>query len=109
MTLVRNARVRAVLAAAALAIVLAVPSAANAWWRGGWGIGIGIAPVVPVYPPPVYYYPPPAYYPPPVYTPAPAGQACYAGPYVCPLDRPSPVGAPCSCPTNNGRAGGQVG
>ena len=31
----------------------------------------------------------------------PAGQACYAGPYVCPLEAPSPVGAPCSCPTNN--------
>jgi len=52
--------------------VAAIPSKAEAWWRGGWccgvGIGIYVPPVVvapPVYAPPVYYAPPPAYYPPP--------------------------------------------
>ena len=51
--------------------VAAMPSPANAWWRGGIGIGVDLPPVVvapaPVYaPPPVYYAPPPAaYYPPP--------------------------------------------
>lgn len=93
------------LVAAAFAIV-AVPAPAFAWRHGGWGPGvfIGIVPPV-VVAPPGYYYAPPAYY----YAPQPAGQACYAGPYVCPLDQPGPMGAPCSCPTNTGRAGGRIG
>ncbi|MBD0274570.1 MAG: hypothetical protein ICV73_21895 [Acetobacteraceae bacterium] len=33
----------------------------------------------------------------------------YAGAYVCPADRPGPAGAPCSCPTNTGRARGRIG
>jgi hypothetical protein len=105
---------RSILAAVALAAVVSIPSAAHAWWRGGWGIGFGFAPFY--YPPPVYvappvYYPPPAAYPPAAYPQqGPAGPACYAGPYVCPLDKAAPQGSPCSCPTNNnGRAGGQVG
>jgi hypothetical protein len=67
-------RVGSVAVAAGLAAVgvAAMPHNANAWWRGGVGVGIWFPPVVvapPVYaPPPVaYYYPPPPayYYPPP--------------------------------------------
>jgi hypothetical protein len=67
------------------------------------------------YPPPVYYPPPPAYYaPPPAYyaqpqqtysqAPAPggAGQMCYAGPYVCPMEHPTAAGANCYCLGNGG-------
>ena len=50
----------------------AMPHQANAWWRGGVGIGIWVPPVVvapPVYAaPPVVYAPPayaPGYYAPP--------------------------------------------
>jgi hypothetical protein len=65
-------RLGTVAAVAGLALVgmAAVPHHAEAWWRGGVGVGIWVPPVVvvpPVYaPPPVAYYaPPPAYYPPP--------------------------------------------
>lgn len=120
------------LAAAAVLAALAMPSAAQAWWRGG--LFFGFPPFAPyVYaPPPIVYGPPPMVYAPPVYAPpgyppppgyqsAPTyappaqagqgqpGQACYAGAYVCPLDAPLPAGAACSCPTNTGRAGGRVG
>jgi hypothetical protein len=44
--------------------VAAVPHEANAWWRGGYGVGIWVPPVI-VAPPPVYYAPPPVYYAPP--------------------------------------------
>ena len=45
----------------------AVPTPANAWWRGGgWCCGVGI------YIPPVVVAPAPVYVPPPVYAPAPA-------------------------------------
>jgi hypothetical protein len=77
-------------------------------------VGIGIPFFGPgFYGPPAYYPPPPMYYPPPpvVYAPpqsyAPgsggAGQACYAGPYVCPMDRPATTGAGCYCPGNGGQ------
>jgi hypothetical protein len=72
------------------------------------------------YPPPVYY-PPPAYYPPPpAYYPAPypaypppagraiAGQACYAGGTVCPMERPVTPGSGCYCTTAQGRAWGRA-
>jgi hypothetical protein len=73
------------------------------------------------YPPPVYYPPPPVYYapPPPVYYTPPqqsyvppppvaadgssAGQACNAGAYVCPMDRPVASGGSCYCPGNSGQ------
>lgn len=61
------------------------------------------------YPPPVYYPPPPVYYTPPqVYTPAPItggaeGQACHAGPYVCPMERSVAPGGACFCIGNNGQ------
>jgi len=96
---------RAVLAAAGIAAALLPPAPARAWWRGG-GVFLGFN--VPLYAGPPAYYPPSAYYPPPpVY--APAGQACYAGPYMCQTDRPTPIGGPCSCPTGHGRAFGRTG
>jgi hypothetical protein len=60
----------AVVAGLAAVSVAAMPHNANAWWGGGYGVGIWVPPVVvapPVYaPPPVAYYPPPPpYYPPP--------------------------------------------
>jgi hypothetical protein len=84
-------------------------------------VGIGIPFYGPGFypPPPVYYPPPPIYYPPPpvVYAPPPAysppqnyspgpsggGQTCYAGAYVCPMDRPVATGAGCYCPGNDGQ------
>jgi hypothetical protein len=68
----------------------------------------------PGYYPGPYYYPPPAYYPPPppvVYAPpqayapahAGAGQMCYAGAYVCPMDRPVATGGGCYCLGNGGQ------
>jgi len=61
--------VAAVVGLAAVGIA-AMPHDANAWWRGGYRVGIWVPPVVvappPYYPPPVAYVaPPPAYYPPP--------------------------------------------
>ena len=80
-------------------------------------IGLGVPFYGPgYYPPPVYYPPPPVYYaPPPVYyapppptiyaqppqnysqAPGGPGQTCYAGPYVCAMDRPTATGASCYC------------
>ena len=81
----RIAAVGAVAGLAALGVA-AMPSQANAWWRGpGFGISLWVPPVVvapaPVYaPPPVYHAPPPAYYaPPPAYYGAPPA-AYYGGP-----------------------------
>jgi hypothetical protein len=90
-----------------------------------FGFGLGVPLGVPYYfgPPPVYYPPPPVIYaPPPVYytpppqayapqgyAPAPnlgqsaARQSCYAGPYMCPMDRPVQPGATCWCPGNGGQ------
>jgi hypothetical protein len=77
------------------------------------GVGIGVPFPGFYYPPPVYFPPPPVYFaPPPVvyappqtFTPAPqaAGQACYAGPYVCPMDRPVATGGSCYCLGNGGQ------
>ncbi len=82
---------------AALAVasmtVAASPSQARVF------IGIGV-------PPPVYYTPPPAQSAAaPAYSPAPSGegQSCYAGPYVCPMDRPVASGGPCYCIGNGGQ------
>jgi hypothetical protein len=88
------------------ALILALPTASHAFWRGG--VFIGVPPVV-VGPP--IYYPPPVYYVPPVlYGPAPPGQSCYAGAYICPLTAPAAVGEPCSCRANNGgRVSGRAG
>ncbi len=104
---------------------LLFPASAHAWWRGG--VYFGFPPVViappPAYyyaPPPVYYAPPPVYASPPSYSPpayaygapsnsaqAPAGQACYAGPWVCPLERPAASGSSCYCSANGERVWGR--
>jgi hypothetical protein len=75
-----------------LAGVLALGGAAAAQghWRGGGFVG-----AVPY----GHYHPPP----PPV-----AEEGCYAGAYVCPLDRPAVVGEPCGCPTAQGTAWGRA-
>ena len=92
-----------ILTVAAMFAAFAAPSQAQAWWRGGWGWGPPVV-IVPYVAPPVYYAAPPV-----AYYSRPSGQACYAGPYVCPLDQAGPVGSPCSCPTNgNTRSRGQV-
>lgn len=113
---------RRILLAALAASPLLLPPPAEA--RGGVFLGFGVGvPVYPAYPyfPPAYY--PPAVYPaypgyaapypvaPPPYVPVrPAGQSCYAGAYVCPLDRPVAAGDACSCPARGGqRAWGRVG
>jgi hypothetical protein len=96
------------LPALAVAALLAVPSDAQAWWRGhGWhgGFVVGVVPAPLVIGPPAYYYPPPVYYAPP---PGP-GTACYAIGFTCPLQQPGPRGAPCSCPMNRGKVGGTIG
>jgi hypothetical protein len=105
-----------VLAMLASVGVALIPAPAQAWWHGGIFIApvpFVLPPVAPYYPP--YYPPPPPYYvaPPPAsyatpYGDSGPGQSCYAGPYVCPLDRASPIGAPCTCPTNTGRVAGNV-
>ena len=122
-----NTARRILLAAALAASPLLLSPSAEA--RGGVFLGFGVGvPVYPAYPyyPPGYY--PPAYYPPTVYpaypgyaapypvappayvAPRPAGQACYAGAYVCPMDRPVAAGDACSCPAQGGqRAWGRVG
>jgi hypothetical protein len=98
-------------AVAALAAgMLLVPGKAEAWWNRGYGGGgfMLFGPPI-VVGPPVYYAPPPVYYSQePAYPPPPPGQTCYAGPYICPLDRPTPAGADCYCPTNDGRAYGRA-
>jgi hypothetical protein len=77
-------------------------------------VGIGIPFYGPGFYPPPYYYPPPppVYYAPPppvVYAPPQAsvpvgsGQACYAGAYVCPMDRPAATGGSCYCLGNGGQ------
>lgn len=120
----RRSFVAAVLAAGAL---LASIPVAQARVFVGFGFGFGFPafgpyypysyypPPVVVAPPPVVYAPPPVAYgpygPPVAYAPPGYGVAprCFAGAYVCPLDRPGVVGGPCSCPTNTGRAPGRVG
>jgi hypothetical protein len=53
------------------------------------------------YPPPLSNQPQ-AYQTPPNYGSPSTGQSCQAGGYVCPLERPAPAGAACSCPSNRG-------
>jgi hypothetical protein len=97
---------------AALMLLVAVPAQARVFI----GVGIpfyapGFYPAPYYYPPPVYYAPPPVVYAPPqqnysqVPTPLPAGagQACYAGSYTCPMDRPVAAGGSCYCLGNGGQ------
>ena len=103
-----SSRLRPLAAAAAIGAALAFPSAAQAH-RAFFGFGFGF-PGFYAAPPPFLFPPPPVTYlpPPAVQAPAPATR-CSAGDYVCPPDRPGPAGAPCSCPTNTGRARGRIG
>jgi hypothetical protein len=93
------------------------------WWPGvAFGFGLGAIAAAPYwYPPPVYFAPPPVVYAPPqaFFQPPPqafgqapgggGGQSCFAGAYVCPMDRPVATGASCACPGNNGqRVGGRA-
>ena len=80
------------------------------WWPGvAFGLGLGAIAAAPYYyaPPYFYYSPPQTYYQPPPqgYSQAQGGggQSCYAGAYVCPMDRPVATGANCYCPGNNGQ------
>ena len=70
MSIFRRLGVAAAFTGLVAAGLTAMPHAANAWWRGGWGVGVVLPPVVvapPVYvPPPVYVAPAPVYAPPPV-------------------------------------------
>jgi hypothetical protein len=86
-----------------------------------FGVSVGLAPCAqarvfigfgfPFYIGSPAYYPPPIYYPPPAPRPAaPSGQSCYAGAYVCPMDRPVASGSACYGLSNDrthipGRAG----
>jgi len=92
-------RLAGVVLAMATVLVAGVASAQPRWGGSlqfGWG-------------PPVYHYPPPYYVVPHHPPPAPiAGEGCYAGPYVCPLEGPARVGMPCSCPTAQGQAWGRA-
>ncbi len=115
MTATRSALFRAALLALAGATLL--PAGAQAYWRGGFFFGLpGVYlappfgyPYPPVYSPaPLYMAPPPAYSMPFDGGPPPAGQACYAGRWVCPLDRLTPIGDACSCPGNGGRIWGRA-
>lgn len=94
------------LALAAMAAALAATGAAEAHWRGGGGVYVGIAP--PLYAPAYPYYRPHHYSPPAYYAPPAATEGCYAGAYVCPLDGPAAVGMPCACPTGRGQAWGRA-
>jgi hypothetical protein len=116
MQFLRRATVAVALCAAMVGLA-AGPAHARIWVGIGipfYGYGPGYYPGPYYYypPPPVYYTPPPpvVYAPPQAYSPAPAaaprdgaGQACYAGPYVCPMDRPVATGAGCYCPGNGGQ------
>ncbi|HWL80897.1 MAG TPA: hypothetical protein VNR89_08090 [Roseomonas sp.] len=114
--------IRLLLAALLLTLATAPVMARGGIWFG-FGGGYAYPPPYgwprPYYPRPYpYYYGPPYYGPPSYYVvppvpysrPPPYGWACYAGPYVCRLDRPVPLGAPCSCPAGGGtQAWGRVG
>jgi hypothetical protein len=91
------------------------PAHARVWFGFGF----------PLYYPPQVYYPPAAYYPPPMiyappppvtytppstYAPPSRSQSCYAGAYICPMERPTASGNACYCPGNNGeRVWGRAG
>jgi hypothetical protein len=79
------------------------------WWGPGVALGLGLGAIAaaPYYYPPPYYYPQPpvVYAPPQTSSPASGGgqQSCYAGAYICPMDRPIAAGAGCYCLGNSGQ------
>jgi hypothetical protein len=103
-------------AAVAMALCAAMVGLAGSPAQARVFVGIGFPFIGPGYypapyyypPPPVYYAPPPVMYAPPPpqnYSQAPSGggQTCYAGSYVCPMDRPVATGGSCYCPGNGGQ------
>ncbi len=90
---------RRFLALSGVVAALLAAGAAEAHWRGGPYVGIAPPMYAPAYPHyrPHYYSPPPA-----------ATEGCYAGAWVCPLDGPAAVGAPCACSTGRGQAWGRA-
>lgn len=117
--MVRMRSVRSGLLLAGLVAGALLPAAAQAHWRGRvfFGVGPGWGPPAYYYPPPVYMVPPPVYAPPPAeYAappaeaegPPPMAQACYAGPWVCPLQRAIPAGNSCACEGTNGPVWGRA-
>lgn len=117
-------RVAAAVLAVGASLVLAPAAQARVFLGVGFGFGFPVfGPYYPFYAPPVVVAPPPVVYAQPplaygygprvTYPYTPPGHAaaprCFAGAYICPLDRPGVVGGPCSCPTNTGRAPGRVG
>jgi hypothetical protein len=101
----------------ALALCAALIGLASSPAQARVFVGIGIPFYGPGFYPPPYYYPPPppvyyapppptVYAPPQAYSPPPqaagSGQSCYAGPYVCPMDRPIATGGNCYCLGNGG-------
>ena len=96
-------------------IALPSPAQAQVFFGSGFpGFGFGFGFPGFYYPPPVYYPPPPVMYAPPpmsyaptrFYAPPPqSGGRCNAGPYVCPMERPAPIGKACYCRSNTGGTG----
>jgi len=114
-------RLRSIGLAAICAGLLVFAGLSSAQARVFFGFGMPLYFGPPVYAPPPVYYPPPAYYAPPpvVYAPPPAyapqyapqyqtGQSCYAGAYVCPMDRPVTPGSGCYCTVNGTRVWGRA-
>lgn len=120
----RPAGLAVVVAGLAVSALLAAPAQARVFV--GFGFPLSYPP--PGYyppPPPIYYPPPPGYYPPPsgyypppptVYAPPPAyapvpgqpaGQSCYAGGHVCPMEHPVTRGSSCYCTINGSRVWGR--
>ncbi len=83
--MLKSRRIGAALAIAGVAAIgiMALPSKAEAWWRGGYCCGVGIGVVIPpIVVAPPYYAPAPVYYPPPPAYYAPQGA------YYAPQQRP---------------------
>jgi len=96
--------VRRIAAAFALCAAISGSASVPAQARVFVGVGIGVPFYGPgFYPAPYYYTPPPTYIPRPAAARSGPGQTCYAGPYVCPMDRPVAPGAGCYCLGNGGQ------
>ena len=106
------------LAALAAGLLLSAGLTTAAQARVFFGFGFPLYYGPPVYPPPPVYVPPPVYYPPPPpvviapppppYSPYPYRQSCYAGRYVCPMERPVAPGSGCYCTVNGQRIWGRA-
>lgn len=95
-----------------LAVASGVP---GGYASPGYGGYPGYGAVIPQSPaPPMVVFPPGLPEPRPFeLAPAPSSASdrprqCVAGSYVCPARGPGPVGSPCSCPAEEGRAEGRI-